>query len=492
MKQPVPHETAGPPRPPGPHAPAGRTAKGLEAWRLRFRCVIPAMLVFGGFGVLQGDAPRASPLSVFVSVVWTLPLGIALLGFAGARTAARTARTAPAGTADPGARIGDLLVVVVPTIGRSDVYPALERSVLSYCAHLPASFGQFRVDIVIEQDCQTRDAIRALAQACPQVRVVEVPRAYRTPAGTRFKARANHFAHEQRIADGEDRVDVWVLHMDDDTGIGPDTATALAGFIAVQDRVAAAGGPVKHLAQGVLAFPREHARSRFTWLADALRPSDDLSRFCLMTGSGTPRAGLHGELLLIRGSCEAEIGWDFGPDTIVEDSQFALHFMARFPGASGWFLGRSYGASPAGVGDFLRQRERWAWGLVGLALDRGYPLRHRAFIGYGLACSVLGPLQHVFTLQLFAWLLQDTIRPPYWGIAFLWSVSMTYQVWLYWEGLRVNAGVSRHARRHWYEAAAVVVLLPVFGLLEGLGCLRGFLKYLADEQKTFTVIPKPA
>ena len=76
--------------------------------------------------------------------------------------------------------------------------------------------------------------------------------------------------------------------------------------------------------------------------------------FSAWTGSGTPRAGVHGELLLVRASIEARIGWDFGPRSLVEDAQFALIFSARYPGRSAWFCGRCYGASPASLRDFFR------------------------------------------------------------------------------------------------------------------------------------------
>ena len=58
-----------------------------------------------------------------------------------------------------------------------------------------------------------------------------MPRRYRTPNGTNFKARANHYAHVLRTGQREDSDDIWVLHMDDDTGVGPDTAIAMARFI---------------------------------------------------------------------------------------------------------------------------------------------------------------------------------------------------------------------------------------------------------------------
>jgi len=84
--------------------------------------------------------------------------------------------------------------VVVPTIGRFDTIEALERVVTSFCTHLPKHFTSVRVDIVIEESCDARDRIALLASH--QVKVVTVPKAYRTRNGTQFKARANHYAHE--------------------------------------------------------------------------------------------------------------------------------------------------------------------------------------------------------------------------------------------------------------------------------------------------------
>jgi hypothetical protein len=234
-------------------------------------------------------------------------------------------------------------VVVVPTIGRDNTIAALMRVVHSCCEHLPAYFPLLRIDLVIDENSEAHERITALGAANSGIRVITVPSAYRTRNGTRFKARANHYAHELRIRDAETTDDVWVLHMDDDTGVGPDTAAAMAEFIHDQRLVGDRG---LHLAQGVLTFPREHSSNRLTWLADAVRPGCDISLFAASTGRGSPWRGLHGELLLVRASVEASIGWDFGPRSICEDADFAMRFCQLYPGRSGWLPGRSYGALP--------------------------------------------------------------------------------------------------------------------------------------------------
>ena len=247
------------------------------------------------------------------------------------------------------------------------------------------------------------------------------------------------------------------------------------------------------MAQGILTYPREYARNRLTWLADSARPAEDVARFSAWTGSGTPRAGLHGELLVVRASVEATIGWDFGPKSIVEDAQFALIFSARYHGRSAWFSGRSYGASPATLRDFVRQRERWCWGLAALVFNRSLQLRNRLLIGYSVMSWVVGPIQNVGVVMLVAFLVADhSTSPVTIFIVPLWALNMAYVIWMYWEGLRLNAGVSGAGRRKWWEPWAVILLIPVFGLMEGFGGLRGFVKFVRRTENKFVVIAKPS
>jgi Glycosyl transferase family group 2 len=435
--------------------------------------------------------PNSGVLGWPLTVLWTWPVLTTLIGIVGIRRTRKSLRkTRARWSGDKLTRSEDFLIVVVSTIGRHDTYPALERSVLSYVAYLPGCFPRLRIDIVIDEGCEATDRIARLAAGSGLIRLLTVPTRYRTPNGTRFKARASQYSHELRIREHEDRDDVWVLHMDDDTGVGPDTALAMARFIEEQFQ---AGRDAKHMAQGILTYPREHAGNKLTWLADSARPAEDVARFSAWTGGGTPRAGLHGELLLIRASIEATIGWDFGPRSIVEDAQFALIFSARYAGRSAWFGGRSYGASPACLRDFIRQRERWAWGLAALVFNRSLQLRNRLLLGYSVMSWVVGPIQNVGIITLISILIRDTNTSPV--VLFVvpfWALNMAYVIWMYWEGLRLNAGVSGGGRRKWWEPWAVILLIPIFGLMEGLGGLRGFVKFARRTENKFVVIAKPS
>ena len=63
------------------------------------------------------------------------------------------------------ASVYDKLIVVVPTIGRHDTYPALERSVISYCRYLPSYFPHLRIDVIAEEGSEALSRIYALGRA---------------------------------------------------------------------------------------------------------------------------------------------------------------------------------------------------------------------------------------------------------------------------------------------------------------------------------------
>ena len=463
------------------------------------RQVLPAphfasfLLVYVGFLAIAwwawDNATVITPTDLYASVVWTLPVLTSSVGLAGGLRTARRMRDMNSSASTPSAA-HDMLVVVVPTIGRRDTHPALERVVGSFYRNLPPYFPQFRIDLVIEEDCETADEIAALALTNPSVRVVVIPHDYQTAKRTRFKARANHYAATVRDVEGDARDDVRVLHMDDDTGIGLDTARELARFVNAQQT---AGKAAKHLAQGVLCFPREHTANRLIWLADAIRPGCDIGLFAATTGRGSPTAGLHGELLLVRASVEATIGWDFGPRSIVEDAEFALHFCERFPGRSDWIPARSYGASPATVTDFFRQRERWVCGLLELTMRSAIPLRRRLVLLHNVVVWSCAPLAHPVVVLLVGVVFGDPNPNPALAIlAPVWALNIAFCAWLYWEGIKLNVASSARPRRLWWEIVCLVALSSVFALWELAGILRGVLRFLRSGEPRFTVIAKPA
>ena len=444
--------------------------------------VAMCVMLVGYSALDMQNAPRY--LSLYVSLVWTAPILVTLRGLCGAWRVRRTMTEPPAAPAT----IAPVdLVVCVPTVGRCDTHTALARSILSFVDTLPGRFRSVRVDVIIDEGSEMLGDILELAKGFRGVRVVVVPANYRTAKGTRFKARANHYAHELRIREGEARFDIWVLHMDDDTALGQGTASALSRFVAAQ----AFGSSGKHLAQGVLAYPREFATSRFTWLADAVRPGCDISLFALATGGGCPTAGLHGELLCVRASVEASIGWDYGPTSTVEDAEFALRFASRYPGASTWLPCRCFGASPDSVRDFLRQRQRWFAGLLRLSAKRSISLRHRALIVHNVCVWSLAPLAYPGLVMLVALALGGgRISPVVPALLPVWGMNVAFGVWLYWEGLKINRASSASEGRR-SDLVLVVLLIPAFMFLESLAVARALVAVGTSRPVGFPVITKP-
>jgi len=110
----------------------------------------------------------------------------------------------------------------------------------------------------------------------------------------------------------------------------------------------------------------------------------------------------------------------------------------------------------------------------------------------------MGKLRYVASLGigvvlLIGWLIADpNTTPVSLFVIPLWVLNMAYTIWMYWEGLRLDAGVSARGRRKWWEPIAVILLIPLFGMLEGAGGLRGFLKFAQRAENKFIVIAKPS
>ena len=95
--------------------------------------------------------PSVGLLAWPLTVMWTWPILTTLIGIAGIRRTRKALRKSEGRWSGPGlTRSEDFLIVVLATIGRHDIFPALERSVRSYLTYLPMCFPRLRIDIVID------------------------------------------------------------------------------------------------------------------------------------------------------------------------------------------------------------------------------------------------------------------------------------------------------------------------------------------------------
>ena len=102
------------------------------------------------------------------------------------------------------------------------------------------------------------------------------------------------------------------------------------------------------------------------------------------------------------------------------------------------------------------------------------PLCHPGFVL--LLCTVTGTFE---TAPLSAVLIP------------LWTTNIAFWIWLYWEGLKLNALSSAHARRVWWEPVLLVLLMPVYSTWEVVGVLHGVWSFLFAPEPRFNVIAKP-
>ena len=134
---------------------------------------------------------------------------------------------------------------------------------------------------------------------------------------------------------------------------------------------------------------------------------------------------------------------------------------------------------PESFADLVKQRKRWARGLLHVAGNRAVPLRNRLLLKYALASWVLGPLQHVFIVLVVSALLglRYRARPT--------MDSRPVGAQPRRRSLDVRGGAEgqcacfgeRPPLRYWFG----LVLIPIFTLVEGYAGLRGFIAFVKDR-----------
>ncbi|MHB8362464.1 MAG: glycosyltransferase family 2 protein [Patescibacteria group bacterium] len=452
-----------------------RSVFNVNIWRF--------VLVFTILGLISWyitGGSRYQALNWYVTLIWSLNVPLAVISFLGI-VALKRYKVNPSrfsGTIDK------KVIFIVPSVARLSVIPALKRVIDSIIEFAPLNLENFRIDIVVDEGSEGISILQEIYGSSDLVRILVVPHGYSTTNGTKYKARANEYAMGIRASDGENCENTWVYHLDDDTSVRYDTIASIAEFISKK-------GNELYLAQGVLTFPYERSDSAISRFADSIRPIDDLSKFYFFTGGGTPRMGLHGEHLLIRGDIEETIGWDFGSRVKVEDAYFALFFAKKYPGKSGFLNSATYGSSPSSVRDLVKQRRRWSSGLIHLISDKSIHLRDKKVLSYAVFIWLVGFAQNVWVVILVGLLIGQNTAPIFRGVVLLWSFNMAFQMWSYMEGVKINLGVSEKGgviRKYLHMAMAIpgVFLIPV---IESIASLLGLIEFLLRKEG-FDVIQK--
>lgn len=452
------------------------------------------LLVVGLTGLIIGtdwviSPPRQTWWNTLLSLLWSLSAPVVIVAlYGGWRYLMCQHRWRYREHPRPGAPPGTInLIYQIPTIGRADVWPGLSRVINSCHASTEPSVN-VAIWVITEPHAEILSQLDQTYGADPQVRVIVVPRDYFPPNGSRFKARANAYADWLRQQERLNTPETWIYHLDDDTSVTPYSQAV------VQDFITQRRNPYT-LAQGLLTFPYDYAQHRWSWMADAVRPTDDITRFFVFTGLWhRPWVGLHGENLLVRADRETAIGWDFGPTVITEDAYFGVAFARQFPGEATFLPMYTAGASPDGAQAFWTQRGRWFEGLWRMVRDPSIPWRYKGILAVYVGLWVTAWMQNVLLILPVAYVGGwDNTSPIAHSIVLIWGLIYSFWASAYITGYRINILVSR-TRPRWpiqfRDMALLLVALPLVQLYELRGIWDGMHRLLRRAPVQFFVISK--
>jgi beta-1,4-mannosyltransferase len=328
------------------------------------------------------------------------------------------------------------------------------------CQREMAKTPLFPFVIEVVTDHQTID----LARPADDVISIAVPKDFRTPNNSHFKARALHYASTHSVLPD----DAWIVHLDEET---QPTSSGIKGICSLIREEEATGR--YRIGQGAILYHRRLKQFPFLTLADNIRTGDDFGRFHLGHRLGITLYGMHGSFIVVRNDLEKSIGFDVGPHgSITEDSFWALMAMERGHRCR-WVDGYLEEQSTQSVSDFIKQRRRWFQGLAKVAVHAPVALKWRFTIGLN---SILWALAPFSLLYSFLHLFYGTEVQPL--VRFLANTSLAAYATIYLVGLKANLdehGIyNRFARLFWYLLQCL--LLPFCCLLESLGVVWAICK----------------
>ncbi len=203
--------------------------------------------------------------------------------------------------------------------------------------------------------------------------VVDVPRAYRTKSGARFKARSLCYAAEQRLGRYSTIENAWVLHCDEDTLISRQAIVGVHKFLSIKDADQRCGAGEKKLYS-----PTGPSRSAFYRFVDFHCTGEDLGRYRLQFKMWQASVfGAHGSFVVMPLKVETPELFEVGEKgSLTEDVYAAMRLRVRGIPVE-WIDGHVYEQAPHDLRNFLLQRARWIHGIINLFLEREFPINYR-------------------------------------------------------------------------------------------------------------------
>ena len=228
------------------------------------------------------------------------------------------------------------------------------RSVLFWIRNTPRVGFRFLVWAVIEPDGYATAPAVYEGLRRDGVRVIVVPREYKTPQNTRGKARALELACQVRRSERLSVPWVWVYHQDEETCVGEDTLLGISDFVRARRHL---------LGTGIILYPLDWSGIP-SHVQELTRSYDDFRVLDSITLPGNPTTGFHGSHFVVRADVEDRIGWDVSGYAPAEDLLFEIRLRARHGPVFGVLKGFAYEKGAFSLRDQLQQRRRWVHGVL--------------------------------------------------------------------------------------------------------------------------------
>jgi len=328
-----------------------------------------------------------------------------------------------------------------------------------------------------------------MALSCKVTVQIVVPEDYKCPNGAKYKARALHYAAMHL---GDSRTEMpkpqdWIVHLDEETRADVHTVAAVYAFCQKEHLRTVSNGKVvdmANMAQGVIVYNTfaHMIENPVTALTDCSRVGGDYGKFLMCSRMANhPLLGMHGSFVVATQHIEETVGFDHGiTGSITEDYYFALMCWKQHDVRVKRIDAFMFEQSPFTCVDLIRQRARWFQGNAMCVWADEFPWAVKRFGQMALICWVNVPL--TFMSLSLVWML-PAMTPP---IACFTALVCGYGIWSYLLGFILSYSPRSPCEGGlglpmWLTMLSLLILLqPVFGLLEVLGMLWGARLYLSD------------
>jgi hypothetical protein len=391
--------------------------------------------------------------------------------------------------------------VQITTRGSAGSTPVIRRGieqVVTLVREDPVLYGHvLSIEVITESVEQQRLLEREFASAPLRIQVLALPRDYQTPGGTQLKARALHYMVEQRRR-GFNRQPgkTFIVHFDEESVMEPAELRQLLYYLSTT---------TKRIMEGPIYYPLEYEDASL--LCRAMEANRPIGCFeCRQVMERGLPLHLHGSNLVVDEALENELGWDIGTldgqPFIAEDYVFGVMAYIHYgPSIFGWHGCVVLEQPPFSFQSAFKQRFRWIVGVLqGLQMvcrmpafiSLPIPVRSQLLWGtrYRILTFALGApagglsLLYVLYRAVALFAVHSVQKLPvflqWWllCLGFLWLNSLIIGAWY---NLSSARQLSRSQR--WLELAAVLMIAPIAGILEGSAGLWAVVQWMLGNRK---------